>query len=191
MTEGNEVHAVAEVAKAGAAVSGFWGIALIVLGILCIAAPFVAGAFTTMMIAVSMIAAGAVIIFGALQADSWGIGIFASLMGVATALAGAYMLAHPVLGLVTITLALAIYFFVDGISQIIGAFQARPADGWVWFLTGGIISMVLGYMIYSDWPFSGAWLVGTLVGIRLLFGGMTMMMIGGTQAAVADVIESA
>ncbi len=191
MTEGNEVHAVAEVAKAGAAVSGFWGIALIVLGILCVAAPFVAGAFTTMMIAVSMIAAGAVIIFGALRADSWGIGIFASLMGAVTALAGAYMLAHPVLGLVSITLALAIYFFVDGVSQIIGAFKARPADGWVWFLLGGIISMALGYMIYSDWPFSGAWLVGTLVGIRLLFGGMTMMMIGGTQAAVADVIENA
>jgi len=191
MTEGNEVHPVADVAKAGAAVSGFWGIALVVLGIVCIAAPFVAGAFTTMMIAVSMIAAGGVIIFGALQADSWGIGIFASLMGVATALAGAYMLAHPVLGLVTITLALAIYFFVDGISQIIGGFRARPADGWVWFLTGGIISMALGYMIYSDWPFSGAWLIGTLVGIRLLFGGMTMMMIGGTQAAVADVIENA
>ncbi len=131
MTEGNEARAVADVAKAGAAVSGFWGIALVVLGILCIAAPFVAGAFTTMMIAVSMIAAGGVIIFGALQADSWGIGIFASLMGVVTALAGAYVLAHPVLGLVSITLALAIYFFVDGISQIIGAVQARPADGWV------------------------------------------------------------
>ncbi len=43
MTEGNEVHPVADVAKAGAAVSGFWGIALVVLGILCIAAPFVAG----------------------------------------------------------------------------------------------------------------------------------------------------
>ncbi len=191
MTEGNEVHPVANVAKAGAAVSGFWGIALVVLGILCISEPFVSVAFTTMIIAVSMIAAGAVIIFGAFQADSWGIGIFASLMGAATALAGAYLLARPVLGMVSIALVLAIYFFVDGIAQIIGAFQARPAEGWGWFLFGGIISVVLGYMIYSDWPFSGAWLVGTLVGIRLLFGGMTMMMIGGTQAAVADVIENA
>lgn len=190
MTEGNEATPLAEVTKVGAAVSGVWGIALILLGILCIAAPFVAGAFTTMLIAVSMIAAGGVIIFSALQANSWGIGIFASLMGVLTALAGAYLLAHPVLGMVSIALALAIYFFVDGIAQIIGAFQARPAEGWGWFLFGGIISVLLGYMIYSDWPFSGAWLVGTLVGIRLLFGGVTMMMIGGAQAAVADVIEN-
>jgi len=190
MTDANEIHPVADAAKAGAAVSSFWGIALIVLGVLCIAAPFVAGTFASMMVAVSLLAAGIVITMGAFSANSWGIGIFGTLMGIVTALAGAYMLAHPVLGLVSITLALAVYFLVDGVAQIIGAFQARPADGWIWFLIGGVISVALGYMIYSDWPFSGTWLVGTLVGIRLLFGGWTLMMVAGTQAAVADVIEN-
>jgi len=187
MTEANPVS---EVARAGAAASSTWGIALIILGILCIAAPFVAGTFTTMLIAVAMIAAGIVITVGAFRADSWGIGIFALLMGVVTSIAGIYLLARPVLGMVSIALALAVYFFVDGVFQIIGAFKARPQQGWVWFLFGGIISILLGYMIYSDWPVSGAWVVGTLVGIRLLFGGWTMLMLGGAQAVVADVVEN-
>ena len=185
-----EVNPVADVAKAGAATSSVWGIALIILGILCVAAPFVAGTFTTVLIAVALIASGIVITIGAFQADSWGIGIFAILMGVVTGLAGVYMLARPVIGMLTITLALAIYLFADGIFQIIGAFQARPAQGWAWFLFGGILSIILGYIIYSNWPVSGAWVVGTLVGIRLIFGGWTMMMLGGAQAAVADAIEN-
>jgi uncharacterized membrane protein HdeD (DUF308 family) len=89
------------------------------------------------------------------------------------------------LGLMSITLFLAFYFVVDGGFQIIGALQARPADGWVWFMLGGIISMALGFMVYGDWPLSGAWLIGTLVGIRLLFGGFTIMMLSGAQRAAA------
>jgi uncharacterized membrane protein HdeD (DUF308 family) len=184
-----EENPVAGVARAGAATSRNWGIALVVLGVLCIAAPFVAGAFTAMMIGVALIAAGIVITVGGIQADSWGIGIFALLIGVVTGLAGVYMLARPVLGMVSIALALAVYFLVDGVFQIVGALQARPAKGWGWFLFGGIVSVFLGYIIYSDWPVSGAWVVGTLVGIRLLFGGWTLMMLGGAQAAIADAIE--
>jgi len=191
MTDDNPVaEAAADVAKAGAVASSFWGIALIVLGALCIGAPFVAGTFTTVMIAVALIAAGIVTTMGAFRADSWGIGIFAVLMGVATALVGAYLLARPMLGMVSITLALAVWFVVDGAFQIIGAFRARRSKGWVWFLIGGIISIALGYMIISDWPFSGAWVVGTLVGIRLVFGGWTIVMLGSTQAAVADMLEN-
>ena len=167
---------------AGPAPSGLFGIVLIVLGILCIAAPFVAGTFAAMMIAASVLMAGVLITIGALQTKSGGAGIFGVLIGVVTTLAGAYMLAHPLLGLASITLVLAIYFGMDGVFHVIGGLQARPAPGWGMFVFGGVVSMALGYMIYSNWPFSGAWVVGTLVGIRLLFGGMLLMTASGAQS---------
>ena len=163
---------------------------MIILGILCIALPFVAGALATVLIAVAIIAAGIVTMLGAFRADSWGIGIFAFLMGVAAIVAGVVMLARPMLGMVSIALALAAYFIVDGVFQIIGAFKARPAKGWVWFLFGGIISIVLGYIIYSDWPVSGFWVIGLLVGIRMIFGGWTILMVGGVQDVIADELET-
>ena len=161
-----------------------WGILLIVVGLLCIAAPFVAGTFASMFIGASILVAGVAMTLGAMQAGSWGTGIFGTLIGLLTALAGLYMLTHPVIGLLSITLALAIYFMVDGVFQIVGALQARPANGWALFLFGGLLSLVLGYIIYSGWPISGAWVVGTLAGIRFIFGGMTILMIG-------DAVESA
>jgi len=178
MTNGNPAAAVATASRT-------WGIILIVLGILCIAAPLVAGTFATMMIGVCVLAAGIATLMGAFQADSWGTGAFALMMGGLTLLAGAYMLAHPVLGLMTITLMLAFYFIFDGALQIVAAFKARPAPGWGMFLFGGILSLLLGYVIYAEWPISGGWVIGTLAGIRFLFGGMTMMMVGGAAAGVA------
>lgn len=175
-----------DVAKA----SRLWGIVLIVLGILSIAAPHIAGASATMLIGICILIGGIGILIGAFQADSWGIGVFATLMGIITAIAGLYMLLNPVLGMMTITLFLAIYFIVDGVFQIIGAVQARPAGGWGWFLFGGILSVLLGYIIYSGWPVTGFWVVGTLIGIRLLFGGFAMMMVGSAASEVGKAIDA-
>lgn len=180
---------VSDAARAGSAASGWWGIILIILGILCIAMPHVAGTATSLLIAIAIIAAGIVTTVGAFQLDSWGMGILAILIGIVMTLAGVYMLAHPYLGLISIALMLAIWFFVDGVMEIVAAFQVSEGRGWLIF--GGIVSLLLAYIIYSDWPVSGFWLVGTLVGIRMLFGGMTMMMLSGTQSAVASAIDEA
>ena len=81
-------------------------------------------------------------------------------------------------------LILAIYFLVDGIAEIIGAFDAKPAEGWGYMVFDGAISILLGWMIWSQWPLSGAWAVGVLVGIRLIFVGAGMLMFGSLAKAV-------
>ena len=53
----------------------------------------------------------------------------------------------------------------------------------------GLASLVLGIMIIRQWPVSGAWAVGMLVGIRLIFSGWSMIALGGIGAAAADDIE--
>ncbi len=88
------------------------------------------------------------------------------------------VLGQPLLGLATLTMVLAIYFLANGITEIIAAFQIRPTQGWGFVLFSGIISALLALMILNQWPLSGVWAIGVLVGIQLIFAGMTMITVG-------------
>jgi len=65
-----------------------------------------------------------------------------------------------------------------GISEIVAAIQIRPTQGWGFVLFSGIVSVILGFLIWNQWPLSAAWAIGVLVGIQLLFAGMTMITVG-------------
>ncbi len=56
-------------------------------------------------------------------------------------------------------------------------------------LVGGIATLALAFMIGSDWPFSGAWAIGVLVGVRLLFAGWSMIALGSVGEAIADEVN--
>ncbi len=81
------------------------------------------------------------------------------------------MMFNPGIGLLSLTLLLAVYFFLAGFSEIIGAFKIKPVKGWAWALIGGVASLLLGIMIGWQFPLSGEWAVGILTGIRMIFGG--------------------
>jgi uncharacterized membrane protein HdeD (DUF308 family) len=187
----NQSHPVADAAKLGAAGSSMWGIVLLILGMLAIAAPFFVGTATAVLIGIVLIAGGIVMTIAAFTARSGAVGVFGFLFGILMALAGLFIVARPLVGLASITVVLAVYLVVDGIFQIIAGFQARPEKGWGWALFGGILSLLLAFLIWRQWPSSAMWFVGVVVGVRLLFAGWGMLMLGGAQAAVADTIEKA
>ena len=56
---------------------------------------------------------------------------------------------------------------------------------------GGAISIVLGIMIWRQFPLSGVWAIGVLLGIKLLFGGMIMVSAGSTVRAAAGSLDAA
>ena len=81
-------------------------------------------------------------------------------------------------GLNLITLIFAVYLIVEGIFGIFGAFKIREHRGWVFMLLNGIITMVLGLMVYAHWPSGSAWILGLFFGINLLFHGFSQLMLG-------------
>jgi len=50
-------------------------------------------------------------------------------------------------------------------------------SGSSWVLIDGIITLLLGLMIYLQWPSSSAWAIGTLVGISMIISGVTRVML--------------
>ena len=66
---------------------------------------------------------------------------------------------------------------VEGIFKIIMTMRVRDHDGWGWLLASGILSVTLGVLIWAQWPASGLWVIGLLVGIQLLFTGWSLVML--------------
>ena len=77
----------------------------------------------------------------------------------------------------SLTLAVAMYLLIEGVLEFVLSLQLRPAPGSGWLLADGIITLVLAVMIWSTWPSSALWVVGTLVGISMFFSGITRLML--------------
>jgi uncharacterized membrane protein HdeD (DUF308 family) len=81
-------------------------------------------------------------------------------------------------GLNLITLVLAVYFMVEGIICIFGAFKIRERNGWIFMLISGIATLALGLMVYAHWPSGSASILGLFFGISLLLHGFSQLMLG-------------
>ena len=158
-----------------------WSIVISVLmilaGILAIGVPLAAGIAVNIVVAWLLLFGGAAhLVFGWHLRGVGGV-IWQILLGILYIAIGVYLLVHPLAGLLTLTLALAIYLFVEGVLELVLAFQVRPRRGWGWLLLDGVVTLILGLMIWRTWPASTEWAIGTLVGISIIFSGSTRLML--------------
>jgi uncharacterized membrane protein HdeD (DUF308 family) len=164
------------VLRTGGSFPTWWAILLIIVGFFALALPFEAGVAIAIAVAILVIIAGIVHLAGTFAARTTGGFFWRLLVGCAYLIAGVYLLMHPQLSLVSLTLALAVLFFVEGIFHIVTYFQLRSAPGSGWLLFDGIVTLILAVMIWKSWPASAVWALGTIVGINLLMSGFTRLM---------------
>jgi uncharacterized membrane protein HdeD (DUF308 family) len=154
------------------------GIVAIVMGVLAIMAPLFTGLSVVVMVGIMVLIAGVTRMIWAFGAGSLGTRAFQLLIGGLTLLCGLAMVTDPIFASGVLTVILAIYLVVDGVVEISVAFGMRPGRGWGLLLAGGIISLLLGLMIWRQFPLSGAWALGIFLGVKLLLVGMTMLAVG-------------
>ena len=169
----------------------FLGILVLLLGVASMSAPMVTGIALTVMVGAMLLVSGVFQIFHSFRVFGKGAMIVSILVGVLTVVIGIIVLQRPVSALAGLTLILACYCIADGILTGIAAFQARPAQGWGWMMFSAIVTVLLGAIIWRQWPLSGAWAIGILVGVRILMAGMTMMLMGTAARVVGKELESA
>ena len=178
-----------DIVRAGSRVGTTWGIVVIILGMLAMVMPFIAGVAIMTMIGLILIATGIAQFFYTFKSKSFGEGAMRFIFSLLVVLAGLALLFQPGAGLATITLFLAAWFFVDGIWSLVSGFRWRPFEGWGAMVFSGIVSIILGVMIYRQYPVSAVWLVGVLIGVRLIFTGWAMIAMGAAGEAIADDVE--
>ena len=173
-----DVESAGRAIKAGAGQLIGMGVVLVILGVLAIVAPLLAGMAIAYLVGGVVLVAGLTELAHAFRARSWGVGLAGALVGALAILAGMLMIAHPLFNLKFLTLLLAAFFIVEGIISIVMALQMKGINGAGWTLFGGVMSLVLGALIWAQWPLSGAWAVGILVGVRFLCTGWGMIALG-------------
>ena len=166
-----------------------WGVLTIFLGVLAIGSPLVSGLAVAITVGAVLLVAGISMTLFAFQAPSFGRGILRLLFGALTILVGISALSQPGIALANLTLLLGIYFIADGVMALIVAFNVKPLPGWGWMTFNGAVTIALGWMILKGWPVSGVWAIGILVGVRLLFAGMTMLTLGTAGRQVAGSLD--
>jgi uncharacterized membrane protein HdeD (DUF308 family) len=153
------------------------GIILVVLGVAAIVLPPLAGIATTIILGWLFLIGGIVGLvstFGARHAPGF---VWALLSALIAVIAGGVLLWNPLEGLVTLTYVLIAFFIADGILIIILAISHRRAlsGRWEWMMVNGIIDLVLAAVIIAGLPGALFWALGLLVGIDLVFGGISLI----------------
>lgn len=148
------------------------GVLMVVLGALAIILPPIAAIATTLVIGVILLLSGLLQLIHSFQ----GWGVTTSGWTVATALirvgAGLLIVYRPMVGSYALTVILATYFLVAGALKIASAVELRRIASWGWLLFDGIVSVVLGALVWSGLPMTALWVVGLFVGIELTAAGI-------------------
>ena len=167
------------------------GIVLVIAGFLAIGSPFVAGLSITVMVGAMLTIGGIGQCFLAFKTGAFGKGLLVFVLGVLMAMVGIFMMQQPVAGLAKLTLFLMAYLIASGALETVVAFQLRPAAGWKIELFNGIVTLILGIMLWRQFPLSGAWALGVLLGIKMMFSGWAMILIGRSAKALLSTPEAA
>src|SRR5271166_4046575 len=181
-------NTASDIVRQASTLSIVWGVLLIIFGMLAVASPFFAAVAVSVVIAWLILLAGVVHLMLGFRAHGAGSMIWKILVGIAYLCFGAYLIMHPVLGVASLTLLLASLFLIEGILDIILYVKMRPIHGSTWVLGDGIVTLLLGLMIYMQWPSSSAWAIGTLVGVSLIFSGVARVAMSlAVHGAAEDV----
>jgi uncharacterized membrane protein HdeD (DUF308 family) len=153
------------------------GIVLAVLGLAAIIVPQLASLAVTIYLAwmfLIMGILGLVMTFWARGMPGFWWSLISAVLAIA---AGAILLARPAQGVLTLTIVLGAFFLAEGVATIMYALEHRRelSQRWSWLLVGGIMDLVIAFIIIAGLPGSALWAIGLLVGINLLFGGTTLI----------------
>ncbi|MEJ2010428.1 MAG: HdeD family acid-resistance protein [Acidobacteriota bacterium] len=154
-----------------------WAILMIVAGLFALALPWAATFGAVLVIGWLLVFSSVFQALHAFQAQGVGSILWKLLVALLYLGVGFYFITHPVLGMAALTLGIAIFFLVEGIADLVTYFKERKSPGSGWILFDGIVTLVLGLLIWRHWPSSALWAVGVLLGISMLLTGITRLML--------------
>jgi uncharacterized membrane protein HdeD (DUF308 family) len=153
------------------------GIVMMVLGFLAVAEPNVATVAVGIFVGWLFFVGGIFRALSVWQSRQLPGFAWSMLTAVLAIVLGLILILRPLAGVLTLTMVLVAFFIIEGIASILAAIEHREhlrSGGWVVF--SGIIDLLLAYLIWQGWPSSADWAIGLLVGVNMLFLGLSLVM---------------
>jgi uncharacterized membrane protein HdeD (DUF308 family) len=161
-----------------------WGIVMLVCGIAAIALPWASGIGVVIVVGWVLIFSAVSHLIFAFHTHSVGGVLWQILLALVYGAAGLFMLMNPLAGLVTLTLVLAVFLLIEAALETALYFQVRRATNAGWILFDAIVTLVLAILIWSQWPSSALWFIGTIIGISLIFSGLSRLSLASAMRRV-------
>ncbi|NJR18618.1 MAG: HdeD family acid-resistance protein [Calothrix sp. CSU_2_0] len=153
------------------------GIVLILLGIAAIAAPMVSTIFAETWTALILTSAGFAKLVYATQTRHEGGFVWKLLLSAIYIATGIMLFVNPLTGILTLTLLLGSFLLTEGTFELILAFRLRPQQNWTWALGNGIVTLLLGGIIWFQYPTNAPWLIGTVLGASVISTDISRVML--------------
>jgi len=153
------------------------GLVLTVFGILVLLSPAAVGGAVVKVVALVLIVTGLVQLLHSLRSGSPTNKFVAAVLGAVVAGVGVLVWFNPEVGSGFLTALLMIFFVVNGLWKMAYSLRLRRFKGWIWLLLSGLLSLVFVYLLWSQWPLSGAWAIGVLVGLDLVLVGIALVIV--------------
>jgi len=153
------------------------GIVMVILGVIGLGMTVLFNEIVVMYFGFLLLFGSGVQLMQAFRAEAWKGRVWHVLIALVYIVGGIIAITEPVIAGMTLALLIAWTLIVIGVLRLFMALQMRGANGWLWTLLGGVLSVVLGVMIINEWPQSGLWVIGLFVAIEILFAGWSQIMI--------------
>lgn len=161
------------------------GIAFVSLGAM-------AFGYSVLVTMASVFVLGWALVFGGLfqaihafKVSQWTGFLLELLLAILYVVVGLVMVAHPEAGALSVTLLIAAFFLVGGLSRIVAGTILHP-PGRTWLLLSGVVTLLLGILIWAEWPASGLWVIGTFVAIDMVFSGTRLIMLASNARCLSS-----
>jgi uncharacterized membrane protein HdeD (DUF308 family) len=153
------------------------GLGLCVLGICALGSVFITTLATILFIGILLVGGGVVQLATAVLARTGRAFFVHVLVGILYLVLGALMIEQPEKMARGLTLMIAAAFLVGGLFRIVFSLGSEHFPGWAWVLGNGIVTLLMGVLIWREWPESAVWVIGLFVGIDLLSAGATWVLL--------------
>jgi uncharacterized membrane protein HdeD (DUF308 family) len=160
-----------------AAITAF-GVLLVVLGFAALFFSLIATIVTVTLNGVLFLIAGGAEIGIGMHSRTWGRFFLWVIGGLLYIAVGVLCIINPVLASVALTLLLGAALIAAGLVRAFLATQLPPDQPRALIFLAAAVTILLGLIIVSHWPLDSVYVLGTLLGVDLLFHGVGWVSFG-------------
>ncbi|MFZ1906347.1 MAG: HdeD family acid-resistance protein [Steroidobacteraceae bacterium] len=162
------------------------GIVQVIAGCIAIVVPVVASLAATAIFGALLLVTALLQLIHAFKVRAWPRSAWYALGGILYAIGGLLVVAYPLGGALTLAALIAILFIADGTLRVMFGMMFRPVLGWGWLVTAGFCSIVIGVILLIGWPLTALWMTGLLLGVNLIFTGLTNVFLALASRTIAS-----
>ena len=160
-----------------AAITAF-GVLLVILGFAALFFSLIATIVTVTLNGVLFLIAGAAEVGIGMHSRTWGRFFLWVIGGLLYIAIGLLCIVNPILASVALTLVLGAALIAAGLVRAFLAFQLPADQPRALVFVAAAVTILLGLIIVSHWPLDSIYVLGTLLGVDLLFHGVGWVSFG-------------